>query len=221
MVQVFLLRHGRTKGNEERRYVGRTDEGLSPEGRREMEGLHDSGALVRPDYLYCSPMKRCRESAEILYPGMTGQAVEEFREIDFGDYEGKTAAELLHNPASGYQKWIDSGGAMTFPNGEARDTFMDRCRKGFARVLTEVLKNVHRGSKESSDREKLIVSIVAHGGTIMSILSGICGGDYYDYMCGNGEGFQVELQRTKSGWNAGKICRIPDGTERENEKRSL
>lgn len=29
MFQIDLIRHGRTKGNEERRYVGRTDEGLS------------------------------------------------------------------------------------------------------------------------------------------------------------------------------------------------
>lgn len=36
MFQIDLIRHGRTKGNEERRYVGRTDEGLSPAGRLEL-----------------------------------------------------------------------------------------------------------------------------------------------------------------------------------------
>ena len=56
----------------------------------------------------------------------------EFTEIDFGEFEGKNYEELKGNDA--YQKWIDSGGALPFPNGESRDDYVKRVRKGVMRL---------------------------------------------------------------------------------------
>ncbi len=56
---VFLLRHGQTRGNLERRYTGSTDEPLCPQGKAELEGVRPPEA----EYVYVSPMIRCRETS--------------------------------------------------------------------------------------------------------------------------------------------------------------
>ena len=83
---VFLLRHGQTRGNLERRYVGSTDEPLCPQGREALAGVRAPEA----DRVYVSPMVRCRETAALLYPGMVQEVVPGFRETDFGSFGGHT-----------------------------------------------------------------------------------------------------------------------------------
>ncbi len=102
---VFLLRHGQTRGNLERRYTGST-EPLCPQGKAELEGVRPPEA----EYVYVSPMIRCRETAAILYPGMEHIAVPGFRETGFGIFEGHTYEELKETPA--YRAWLDTAGAV-------------------------------------------------------------------------------------------------------------
>ena len=126
-MQILWIRHGKTLGNVQRRYVGRTDEGLTDEAKLCLQKKHvlmrdlcvqteggrnpgkwyHAGAFV-PDYVYSSPMMRCRETAEILFPGQVLCVQEGLQETDFGDFEYKNYEELKENPA--YQAWIDSGG---------------------------------------------------------------------------------------------------------------
>ena len=175
-VELYLIRHGKTPGNEEKRYVGRTEENLSEKGRREPLEKQAPAAEI----LFSSPMKRCVESCQCLYPGMEPIEIDAFREIDFGTFEGKNYQELSGN--KDYQAWIDSGGTMAFPQGESRQDFIQRNLAGFQELLT-VLRGL--------PKDKITAAAVVHGGTIMSILSGAHGGDYYDYQIPNGEGYRV------------------------------
>ena len=125
----ILIRHGKTRGNLEGRYVGcRTDEPLSPEGIEELK----QRSYPRAEWVYVSPMSRCIETAEILYPGVPMEIVPDFRECDFGDFEGKNYAEL--NGRADYQAWIDSGGQMAFPGGESRLMLSTRTIKAFVEL---------------------------------------------------------------------------------------
>ena len=72
MRTIYLFRHGQTLWNAQRRYIGSTDQSLSPEGRAVLAGR--AGPPV--DRLWVSPLRRCRETAAMLYPGMEQQAVE-------------------------------------------------------------------------------------------------------------------------------------------------
>lgn len=175
-VELYLIRHGKTPGNEEKRYVGRTEESLSEKGRREL--LEKQAPTV--EALFASPMRRCRESCQCLYPGVKPIVIEAFREIDFGTFEGKNYLDLSGD--KDYQAWIDSGGTMAFPQGESRQDFIKRNLAGFQELLT-TLREI--------PEEKISAAAVVHGGTIMSILSGAYGGDYYDYQIPNGEGYRV------------------------------
>ena len=63
-MRVILIRHSKTAGNLKGRYIGTTDEPLCEEGIRLLEGKTYPAA----ELVYVSPMKRCRETASLIYP---------------------------------------------------------------------------------------------------------------------------------------------------------
>ncbi len=187
-MQILIIRHGRTQGNTERRYVGcRTDEPLIDSEREELKSID---AETAKSVLIVSPMLRARQTAEILLPGVEPAVVEELRETDFGMFEGKTYEELISgaDTQGGYQEWIDSGGTMKIPGGESMEESQARSLEGFRKAVLMATDN---------HAESLI--IVAHGGTVMSVMSSLFGGNYYDYYTGNGEGYKFEVEVDDAG----------------------
>ncbi len=136
-IEIIFLRHGMTIENEQHRYLGNTDTSLSRNGICKLQALQKNGTYPKTDILFCSPMKRCTETAEILYPNHTPIYIPEWREMDFGEFEGKNYIELQKNP--NYQAWIDSNGTLPFPGGESREAFIKRCEQGFYRMLIGIV----------------------------------------------------------------------------------
>ena len=75
--------------------------------------------LSQTEIVFTSPMQRCRESAQILFPDREKIEIPEWKEMNFGAFEGKNYEQLNGNPQ--YQAWIDSNGTLPFPEGESRD----------------------------------------------------------------------------------------------------
>lgn len=173
-MKIYLLRHGLTRGNLEGRYIGcRTDEPLCEQGINALKGL----SLPQVLRVYASPMLRCVQTAGLLYPQAERCLVSDFRECDFGLFEGKNYAEL--NGRKDYQEWIDSGGELPFPGGESRVQFAARCVSAF-----QGLELWKRGED---------CAIVAHGGTVMAIMEACARprGRYYDFQLRCGEGYAL------------------------------
>lgn len=185
MAEILLIRHGITQGNRMGRYIGITDEPLCEEGRKHL------AESIYPEvfHVYVSPMKRCLETADALYPGQAVTVVPELRECDFGAFENKNYLELSGNPE--YQAWMDSGGTLPFPNGEKTPCFRSRCCTGFQRILEETFQ-----------MENARIAVIAHGGTIMSILEayGIPRKSFYDWQIQNGRGYRLTAEASE--WNA-------------------
>lgn len=188
-MRIYLIRHSMTKGNKEKRYIGTTDESLCLEGIQLLE--ERKGMYPEVTYVYVSPMKRCVQTAEIIYPEMMKAGAyscnEKLRECDFGLFENHNYIELSGCPE--YQAWIDSGGKLPFPEGESREAFIRRTLEGFREVVRDA---------QAHDRET--IAVVAHGGTIMSIMEryavkedGTPAGSYYDYQIKNGEGYELRI----------------------------
>ena len=95
-IRLTLIRHGATLSNKEGRYLGKTDEALSPEGIGMLKKAVTGGNYPTADLLFSGPMKRCLETAQILYPGQTPIFVPEWTEMDFGAFEGHNYQEVLH-----------------------------------------------------------------------------------------------------------------------------
>lgn len=175
-MELYFIRHGKTEGNLQRRYVGRTDEPLHSEGIAQLEA-HRAEQMYPPvQYVFASPMMRCIETAHILYPNNRLVVVPDFRERDFGDFENKNFDELKDVPA--YRRWLGSNGALPFPGGEEQEAFQRRCCAGFVSVLKELFAKKARSA-----------ALVIHGGTIMSILSkyGLPRRGFYGWQISNGD----------------------------------
>lgn len=176
-----LIRHGKTPGNEQGKYIGRnTDEELSPQGIKDAKlcklynGLHNSNNIR----IFTSPMRRATKTANILF-GDEYTVIDELTETDFGDFEGMNYEMLNGNPD--YQRFIDSGGEIPFPKGESRKDFIERSFRGFKKAI-------------SLTRDKETAVIVCHGGTIMAILHSLTGEDYYSFQVKNLEGYRIEFR---------------------------
>ena len=187
-MKVIIIRHGRTKGNTERRYIGsRTDEPLLESEFGEIAEIEHA----RDREILCiSPMLRAKQTAEIMLPGMEQIVIDDLRETDFGEFEGRTYEELNNDPelSSDYQAWIDSSGTMKIPGGESMEESAARSMRGFARASRIAAEN---------KADRLIV--IAHGGTVMAVMSSLFGGSYYDYYAGNGEGYTFQMEVDDAG----------------------
>lgn len=182
---ISMIRHGSTAGNLQKRYIGTTDEPLCREGREALESWKAEGIYPQAARVIISPMRRCLETAEILYPDVTPEIYPEFRETDFGLFEGKSYEELMQDDTlkSVYQEWVDSDGRMAFPKGESMEQMKSRCAEGFEKLVPTLQTDT---------------VMVVHGGTIMSLLQMYATPqrDYYDYQCDNGAGYQCRVELT-------------------------
>lgn len=199
---ITFIRHGVTNGNLEKRYIGKTDESLCESGILQIKKNLAQKKYPKADIIFSSPMKRCLETCSLIYPNRPPIIIEEFKEMSFGDFEGKNYDELKSNPE--YQKWLESKGKIPFPNGEGREDFIARTREGFQKMI-EIVSHCVRSETISSKEEKenqnkilqtknsFRISVVVHGGTIMAIMSELTKKDYYDFQVANGEIVEYEF----------------------------
>lgn len=178
MIRITLIRHSKTVGNLYGRYIGKTDEHLCKEGVI----LAESKIFPQVSHIYLSPLKRCIETAYIIYEGLKLIIIDELRECDFGDFENKNYKELSGN--EDYQKWIDSNGSIAFPNGESPEQFKKRSIIGFDKVVDDIIENKVKDA-----------AMIVHGGTIMSVLDKYSypNKDFYCWQVGNCCGYLIEI----------------------------
>ena len=181
-MELILIRHGTTPGNLEHRFIGVTDHPLAPEG----VALARKTALRLPEveHVYRSPLLRCKQTAELLWPGTAETVIPELRETDFGCFEGKNHEELKDDPV--YIQYINGGDYSKLPVGESPEAAAARAVEGLKKLVAD-----------AKERGLSRAGVVAHAGTIMGLLWS-CGvparAGYYDWMCGNCGGYRVAVR---------------------------
>lgn len=87
---LYIMRHGRTDWNSQRRIQGQTDIPLNDEGRQMAKDAAEEYRDIHFDVCYCSPLIRARETAELLLAGRDVPIVfdDRLKEMSFGEYEG-------------------------------------------------------------------------------------------------------------------------------------
>ena len=151
-MRIWLIRHGLTALGEEKRYQGSTDTPLSDAGRL---ALQPDDRFAR---VYCSPLLRAVETAEILFPSAEKRMVPDLREMDFGAFEGRGWWEMEQDAA--YRAWVEGGCVGKCPGGEDRAGFTARVQAAFSALVEQ---------ERCAGASELV--IVAHGGTQMAALS--------------------------------------------------
>lgn len=176
-MRIYLIRHGKTPGNQLNRYIGITDEPVLEEDQEQLKKQN----YPKAERLFVSPLLRCRQTAACIYPGQEQQVIQNLRECDFGRFENKNWKEMTGDAE--YQAWVDSNATLPFPGGEDPQEFRDRACQGFL----EGLKLCAEDGTESA-------AFVVHGGIIMAVLERFADRKkaFYEWHVGNGEGYEAE-----------------------------
>lgn len=209
---IHFIRHGITEGNLLGQYIGRTDSPLSVQGIEHLNQLRCEHEYPKAQVYYSSPLSRCVDTLGILYPEAEPVLVDGLRECDFGDWEGKTAKELETDPA--FLNWMENQQQVSPPNGETSQQFAYRVCSTFEKLVEEMM---------SSGTTSAV--IMAHGGTIMTLLAayGLPKASFYDWMTENGRGYTLRL--TPGLWMrsmvAEVIATIPDNTTGEQRQHTV
>ncbi len=147
--RIVMVRHGETLGQSSVRFHGSSDVELSAEGRTQM---HEVARVLRGEPFGCvvaSPMRRSWEAAWIVGGGAAVRLEANFREIDFGRWEGLTAEEIRAADPILYEDWQAKKAGFEFPSGEPRADFEKRVANGLERLRVSGARSalvvVHKG----------------------------------------------------------------------------
>jgi len=162
LTTLLLVRHGETDWNRDHLWQGHTGPSLNDEGRRQAAEL--AGQLAEVDAVYSSDSERAHETALILAArrGLRVTTDARLREINFGEWEGLTRAQITERFGGAFTKWLS--GARSAPNGgEADETMAERV----SAALVDI-----------SDRHPAgRVLVVTHGGPIRAVQARLLGID--------------------------------------------
>ncbi len=193
--RISIIRHGMSEGNEKGLYIGRTDLPLSKKGQAQLCGKLDEFEYPSVHRVYSSPMKRCTETAEILFPNTEMCVVDNLKELDFGEFEGKSVQELIFN--DDYREWIKGGIDKRAPGGESMEELCDRSYRALHEIIMDMMND---GITHSA--------VITHGGIISNMLScfGLPKIDPKEIKCEFGEGFEIIV--TAKMWQQSQVFEI-------------
>lgn len=205
---ISLIRHGRTDANDRGLYIGTTDYPLNDAGRNELIDKTERFVYPKVQRVYTSPLLRCTETAEILFPDRERVDAEEFSELHFGAFEGKTAEELLNDPE--YRKWLRGGMDAKPPQGESVGELCVRTFRGLHRLLLEMM-----------DEDMNHCAVITHSGVITNALAcfGLPKLDPKQIRIAAGEGFEIQInpqmwQQAQAFEILGQIPFLPEESDR-------
>ena len=155
---ALLMRHGETAWNREGRVMGRNPVELNAHGRTQVASLVDVVRPLKPDLIVTSPLKRARQSAEIIAVGL-GNGIPiledpQIAEVQYGRWEGMTYEDLVID--EDYLRYREEPILSATPGGECIGEVQARGVEAVMRMLAE-----------SEGRRVLFVS---HGDIIRSVL---------------------------------------------------
>lgn len=152
--RIYLIRHGATESNRLRRYMSRSQEALSSEGRLQARQLALRMARHDLTAMYCSPLRRARDTAEIVAQphALETAVVADFNELDLSRWEGLTAAEIEAREPQAWHTWCAEPARLALPGIESLAALQQRVRRGL-----EALAKHHAGQS---------IAVVTHDGIV-------------------------------------------------------
>lgn len=156
MTRLILIRHGQTDYNSEKRYCGFSNPPLNEKGIEQVERLSFNLRKTKVDKVYSSDLQRAFQSAKLIFRDLPVEQISDFREMNFGLFEGLGYEEIIKAHPRLYRDWLRYPNQIKIPDGEG---------------LTELNKRVNsRLSSILSENEDKTIALVTHGGPIRAIL---------------------------------------------------
>ncbi|HEX4562939.1 MAG TPA: histidine phosphatase family protein [Solirubrobacteraceae bacterium] len=158
---IYLARHGQTAYNLEGRFQGQQPIPLDQTGRAQAMDLAEHASTYGFRALWCSPLLRARETADVVAQRLGLEPKEDARlmETDAGDWTDRTFEEVRAENAELFDKFVAGDASFAFPGGESFAHQEER--------VEAALKDVERGP--------LPALVVCHGMVIRAALSSRAG----------------------------------------------
>lgn len=168
-LKIFFVRHGETIYSQTGGYCGSIDPPLTSEGQEMAAAFADAYQSMPWDAIYCSPMKRTVSTAKPLCEavGLEMQLRDGLREIHYGEWEGKTQAEVKEQFPEDYVRWLTEPAWNPPTGGETSVEIASRA----SLVITEIQQACSSGN----------VLVVSHKATIRVLLCSLLGIDLGRY----------------------------------------
>jgi alpha-ribazole phosphatase/probable phosphoglycerate mutase len=162
-VELVLVRHAEPSGDFRGRCYGRLDVELSELGREQSARVAAALADAPVSAVVSSPLQRARETAEAIAEphGLRVVVLDGLRELDFGEFEGKSYDELAASRPQLYRQWMTAPTEVRFPGGESYADLEARVADVVRR-----LRAVHGGRT---------VVAVTHGGVVRAVVAAALG----------------------------------------------
>ena len=197
MSKLLIIRHGKTIGNKNKWFYGKTDLPLLPEGIEELEKQRDEGLypeISESALCFTTGLGRTAETFRVVFGEREYEPVKDLRELDFGVCECKSFDELKDEPL--FKEWLnDQSGEYVFPEGESQNQFKERVHRGFQYVLDR-----HAENDEKNAAGDVNTVVVCHGGVIAEILDKLFPGEkesLWDWMPEPGSGYLLDIEDGK------------------------
>lgn len=138
-MNLFLIRHGETSHNKERRILGIADLPLTHHGRQQAKAAAKTLVAEAPFALYSSPLARAMETASAIgdLAGVAPIPIDGFSEADVGLLEGLSGIEMRERYPEFMQHWQEDPGTAQMPEGETLQQVQLRAWKGLLSVYDQ------------------------------------------------------------------------------------
>lgn len=155
---IYLFRHGLTRGNINAQYIGHTDYPLTSSSIEALKNIKAHHHYPAVEAVFSSPLKRCLDSANIMFDKNNPLVVNDLIEYNFGEFEECTAKDLENN--EDFKNWLRGDIHSRPPYGESNAEFVKRVCSAFEKIVEGLMKT---GTQTAA--------IVGHAGVLMTILS--------------------------------------------------
>jgi alpha-ribazole phosphatase len=158
MLRLILVRHGQTDWNAQARYQGQADIPLNDVGRQQAAAVAQRLASEEIDILFASDLCRAWETATAIATarGQILLAEPRLREMDFGQWQGLTHAEIHKRQARDLDRWYTEPLYFAPPGGETLAQLGER--------IQSALQDAREAHQDAT------VLWVSHGGPLRVLL---------------------------------------------------
>ncbi|MED3624048.1 histidine phosphatase family protein [Neobacillus thermocopriae] len=177
LVVIALFRHSLTEANKRKAYLGWSDSPLCPI-------TIDHSQMRMYDCYFSSDLTRCISTGKMLFPQAVPIRLKEFRELNFGKWEGKTYEDLRNDTL--YQQWLTAPERFRPPNGESYLEFIHRVEAGWNIVIEKILSGPFKSA-----------AIITHGGPIKFLLTKFAPiqKEFWSWQVPHDQGFELIFNR--------------------------
>jgi broad specificity phosphatase PhoE len=196
-MRVFLVRHGETDWNRQGRCQGITDLELNQNGFRQAEKVAEYLQDEEIDFVYSSNLQRAFQTAQVIcrLHGLEVNIEENLRELDHGEFEGLTFAQIRAAYPDFIHKWREEPAELRIPGGERLVDVAKRAWNGIDRIIQR-------------QRDDATVVVVSHNFPILAILCAVTGthlNRYRSFRIGPCEVSHLNYVQSE-GWSLVDLC---------------